>query len=92
MFHIFFFLPPSYTHVHAETRHNLYSSNMLQCAEININGTLILKRCLFLVLATCTEAFLLCTDMLLLFYRYTTTLSIFSSFKIQEFQGGTKSS
>lgn len=81
MFHIFFFLPPSHTHVHAETRHNLYSSNMFQRAEININGALILKQCLFLVLATCTEAFLLCTDMFILLYRYSTTLSVFLSFK-----------
>lgn len=84
MFHIFFFLPPSHTHVHTETHHNLYSSNMFQCAEININGTLILKQCVFLVLATCTESFLLYTDMFILIYRYSTTLSIFSSFQNQK--------
>lgn len=37
MFRIFLFLPPSYTYEHAEAHQNLYSSDMLQCAEININ-------------------------------------------------------
>lgn len=88
MVHIFFSLPPSHARVHTEARRNLYSSNMFQYAEININGTLIWKQCLFLVLAICTEAFLLCTDMFILFYRYFTTLSIFSAFKTTTISGG----